>query len=81
MGIVRNLLGGSNEAKIKKLRKTVDAVEVLEPDFAALSDNELQTKTEANADNDNGDADTVDRLVEIIEWNGDLIREARVFQA
>jgi hypothetical protein len=42
---------------------------------------ELQTKTEANADNDNGDADTVDRLVEIIEWNGDLIREARVFQA
>ncbi|MBT7121618.1 MAG: preprotein translocase subunit SecA, partial [Clostridia bacterium] len=46
MGIVRNLLGGSNEAKIKKLRKTVDAVEVLEPDFAALSDNELQTKTD-----------------------------------
>ncbi len=38
MGFVRDLLGGSNESKVKKLRKTVESVEALEPEFAALGD-------------------------------------------
>lgn len=46
MGFVRNLLGGSNDAKIKKLKKIVEAVQMLEPEFAPLSDVALQAKTD-----------------------------------
>lgn len=46
MGFVRNLLGGSNEAKLKKIRKIADQVEALEKDFQPLSDDQLKAKTD-----------------------------------
>ena len=46
MGLIRNVLSGSNESRLKKLRKIADAIETMGPQFAALSDNELAGKTE-----------------------------------
>ncbi|MDO5145033.1 MAG: preprotein translocase subunit SecA [bacterium] len=42
---VKRLLGGSNDAALKRLKKTVDAVEALEESYKKLSDSELQAKT------------------------------------
>ncbi len=46
MGLVRDLIGGSNESKLKKIRKIADAVAALEDKFKALSDSELKAKTD-----------------------------------
>ncbi|MGI5849529.1 MAG: preprotein translocase subunit SecA [Christensenellales bacterium] len=46
MGLIKNVLGGSNEGKLKKIRKIADAVEVLGAGFKSLSDSELKAKTE-----------------------------------
>ncbi len=46
MGLVRDIIGGSNESKLKKLRKIADSVEALEDKFKALSDSELKAKTD-----------------------------------
>ncbi len=46
MGFIRDVLSGSNESRIKKLRRIADKVEALAPEFAALSDSELKSKTE-----------------------------------
>ena len=45
MGLIRNVLGGSNESKLKKIYKIANAVESLEEEFAALSDADLKAKT------------------------------------
>ncbi len=45
MGLIRNIIGGSNEGKLKKLRKIADIVESLEPEFKNYSDDELKAKT------------------------------------
>ena len=43
---VKKLLGGGSDAQVKKLRKTVDAIEALEDEYRALTDAQLQAKTE-----------------------------------
>ncbi len=45
MGLLRNIIGGSNESKLKKIKRIADEVEALESDFAQLSDRELTEKT------------------------------------
>ena len=46
MGLLKNVIAGSNDSRLKKIRKTADAVEALEESFKALSDKELTAKTE-----------------------------------
>ena len=46
MGFFKDVLTGSNESRIKKLRRIADQVEALGPDFAKLSDDELKAKTD-----------------------------------
>ena len=46
MGLLRNMIGGSNESKLKKIRKIADEVEALEKEFAPLSDEQLKAKTQ-----------------------------------
>ena len=44
---LKKLFGSSNDAEIKRLRKTLDKVNALEAEIHALSDEELQAKTPA----------------------------------
>ncbi|MSR13116.1 MAG: preprotein translocase subunit SecA [Gammaproteobacteria bacterium] len=44
--LLRTLFGSRNERLIKKMRKTVTAINSLEPVLAVLSDNELRAKTD-----------------------------------
>jgi preprotein translocase subunit SecA len=46
MGFMREIIGGSNEGKLKKIRKIADAVVKLEDEYKRLSDGALQAKTE-----------------------------------
>ena len=46
MGLLRNLIGGSNESKLKKIRKLAGEVEALEKQFQPLSDEQLIAKTQ-----------------------------------
>jgi preprotein translocase subunit SecA len=43
---VKSIAGDSNEREIKRLRPQVDAINELEPQFEALSDDELRAKTD-----------------------------------
>ena len=43
---LKKLLGGSNDTQLKKLEKTVDAVEALEQEYAKLTDEQLRAKTD-----------------------------------
>ena len=45
-GIARRLFGSENERRIKRLSPKVDAINALEPEMEALSDDELLAKTE-----------------------------------
>ena len=45
MGLIKNILSGSNESRLKKIRRIADQVEALAPEFAKLSDDELKAKT------------------------------------
>jgi len=45
MGFIKDIIGGSNESKIKKLRRIADSVEALGDKFKAMSDSELKAKT------------------------------------
>ena len=45
MSFLKKLLGDSNEREIKRLMKTVQQIEALEPAMQALSDSELKAKT------------------------------------
>lgn len=42
----QKLLGSSNDAEVKKLQKTVNAVEALEDEYKALTDEQLRAKTD-----------------------------------
>ena len=44
-GAIRSLLGGSNEAAVKKIMKTVKLIEAREDEMKALSDEALRAKT------------------------------------
>lgn len=46
VNIIKKLLGDNNEREIKRLLKTVELIESLEPSLKALSDNQLRAKTE-----------------------------------
>ena len=43
--IFKKLLGGSNEAQVKKLNKMVNAIDAMEEEYKALTDEALQAKT------------------------------------
>ena len=45
LGLVKKIFGDTNERDVKRLMKTVDVINGLEPDFVALSDEALQAKT------------------------------------
>jgi preprotein translocase subunit SecA len=46
LGILNKILGNSNEKEVRKLQKTVDMVNALEPSIEKLSDEELRSKTD-----------------------------------
>ena len=43
---IKKLLGGGSEAEVRKLSKTVDAIEAMEEEYQKLTDAQLQAKTE-----------------------------------
>ncbi len=45
LGLVKKIFGDSNEREIKRMWKTVDQINALEPTIQALSDEELKDKT------------------------------------
>jgi len=45
LGLVKKIFGDTNERDVKRLMKTVDIINNLEPKFVALSDEQLQGKT------------------------------------
>jgi preprotein translocase subunit SecA len=45
MTILNKIFGSSNSRKLKKLRKIVDRINAIEPEFEGLSDEELKQKT------------------------------------
>lgn len=46
LGLVKKIFGDMNERDVKRLMKTVDVINKLEPQFQALSDEQLKSKTE-----------------------------------
>lgn len=74
MGLLRNMLGGSNESKLKKIRKIADAVEALEKEFQPLSDAELKAKTQEFKERFNSGESLDDLLPEVFAQ----VREASV---
>ncbi|MEL6793957.1 MAG: preprotein translocase subunit SecA, partial [Pseudomonadota bacterium] len=44
-GIAKKVFGTTNDRVVKGAKKTVDAINALEPDFEKLSDDELKAKT------------------------------------
>lgn len=45
MGLLKNVIAGSNDSRLRKIRKIANAVEALESQFKSLSDSELTAKT------------------------------------
>ncbi|WP_106767239.1 preprotein translocase subunit SecA [Paenibacillus faecalis] len=45
LGLVKKIFGDTNERDIKRLMKTVDVINKMEPEFEALSDEQLKAKT------------------------------------
>jgi preprotein translocase subunit SecA len=43
--LVKSIFGSSNDRELRKMQKTVDRINQLEPDFQVLSDQQLQEKT------------------------------------
>ena len=46
LDFVKKLLGNSNDAQLKKLKKTIDAIEALEDEYRRLTDDQLRAKTQ-----------------------------------
>lgn len=46
LGLVKKIFGDTNERDVKRLMKTVEIINGLEPEFVALSDEALKSKTE-----------------------------------
>ena len=46
LGFVKKLLGGSNEAELKKIYRIADQVDALEKSYRALTDQQLRAKTD-----------------------------------
>lgn len=60
----KSVFGTANERYIKKLQKHIHAIEKLEPEYAALSDNEIKAKTEEFKERLRNGASLDDILVE-----------------
>ncbi len=45
MGLISKIFGSQNDRELKKLYPLVDAIEALEPEYMAMSDEQLQAKT------------------------------------
>ena len=75
LDFVRKLLGGSNDAQIKKLDKTIDAIEALEDEYRKLTDEQLQAKTaEFKKRLENGETED-DILPDLSEKTQEAIRK------
>jgi preprotein translocase subunit SecA len=46
LGLVKKIFGDANEREVKRMMKTVEEINALEPDIVKLSDDELRAKTE-----------------------------------
>jgi preprotein translocase subunit SecA len=46
LGLVKKIFGDANEREVKRMMKTVEVINGLEPDMEKLSDDELRAKTE-----------------------------------
>lgn len=46
LGLVKKLFGDANEREIKRLMRTVDQINKMEPDYVKLSDEQLRAKTD-----------------------------------
>ncbi|XEC95386.1 preprotein translocase subunit SecA [Paenibacillus tarimensis] len=46
LGLVKKIFGDANEREVKRLMRTVDQINAMEPDFVKLSDDALRNKTE-----------------------------------
>ena len=45
-GLAKRLFGSANDRLVKSMRKTVERINALEPQFAALTDEQLRAKTD-----------------------------------
>jgi len=62
LGIAKKLFGSENDRRLKKMRPTVAAINALEPQFEALTDDQLKLKTEEYKRRHN-DGEDLDRLL------------------
>src|SRR5699024_8189796 len=46
VGLLKKIFGDGNQRQLKRLQKTVDRIEALEPEYERLSDADLKQKTE-----------------------------------
>ncbi|MFD0590678.1 preprotein translocase subunit SecA [Paenibacillus sp. GCM10027627] len=46
LGLVKKIFGDANEREVKRLQRTVDEINSMEPKFTALSDEQLRAKTD-----------------------------------
>ncbi|MBJ6361940.1 preprotein translocase subunit SecA [Paenibacillus sp. GCM10012307] len=46
LGLVKKIFGDANEREVKRLMRTVDQINAMEPDFVKLSDEQLRDKTD-----------------------------------
>ncbi|HEX6593050.1 MAG TPA: preprotein translocase subunit SecA [Bacillota bacterium] len=46
LGFLKNIFGSRNSRELKRIQKTVDQIEALEPEYEKLSDEQLKQKTE-----------------------------------
>ena len=56
-GLAKRLFGSANDRVIKSLKKTVDAINALEPELEGLSDAELRARTDRFRERLAGDED------------------------
>ena len=67
LNAVKKVFGSRNERLIKKHRKIVNKINVLEPDFEVLSDEQLAAKTQEFRDrlksDDNPQGETLEQLL------------------
>ncbi len=62
MSFLEKLIRGSGEGRLKEYRRTADEIEALEPQFQAMTDEELRNKTQEFKDRyQNGE--TLDELL------------------
>ena len=62
LGMVKKMFGDQNERDIKKMMKTVERINALEPQFEKLTDDELRAKTEEYKKR-HADGETLDALL------------------